>query len=45
MTEGTPRPRRLRDRFAPVPEEHETIGLTARGSLPPELDGRCLRTR
>ncbi|MGW3068587.1 carotenoid oxygenase family protein [Streptomyces sp. NPDC001130] len=38
-----PLPRHLRGRFAPVPEEREAAGLTVRGSLPPELDGRYLR--
>ncbi|WP_046730756.1 carotenoid oxygenase family protein [Streptomyces humi] len=43
MTEGTSLPGHLRGRFAPVPEEREAAGLTVRGSLPPELDGRYLR--
>lgn len=43
MTEGMSLPRHLRGRFAPVPEEREAAGLTVRGSLPPELDGRYLR--
>ncbi|MGW7255196.1 carotenoid oxygenase family protein [Streptomyces sp. NPDC054834] len=43
MTEETTLPLYLRGRFAPVPEEHCASGLTVRGSLPPELDGRYLR--
>ncbi|MFF4895629.1 carotenoid oxygenase family protein [Streptomyces sp. NPDC001068] len=43
MTEGTSLPHHLRGRFAPVPEEREATGLTVRGTLPPELDGRYLR--
>ncbi|MFF7190170.1 carotenoid oxygenase family protein [Streptomyces sp. NPDC008222] len=36
-------PRYLRGRFAPVPEEQSAADLTVRGSLPPDLGGRCLR--
>ncbi|GAA3812960.1 carotenoid oxygenase family protein [Streptomyces phyllanthi] len=43
MTGETALPRYLRGRFAPVPEECDAAGLTVRGSLPPELDGRYLR--
>ncbi|MFF3985374.1 carotenoid oxygenase family protein [Streptomyces sp. NPDC001797] len=43
MTEEPALPRYLRGRFAPVPEEHDALGLTVRGTLPPELDGRYLR--
>ncbi|MFG2971172.1 carotenoid oxygenase family protein [Streptomyces sp. NPDC048288] len=47
VTEGMPAgsslPRHLRGRFAPVPEERAAAGLTVRGALPPELDGRYLR--
>ncbi|MFC5219783.1 carotenoid oxygenase family protein [Streptomyces coerulescens] len=43
MTDETTPPLYLRGRFAPVPDEHSAAGLTVRGSLPPELDGRYLR--
>ncbi|MFJ2395420.1 carotenoid oxygenase family protein [Streptomyces sp. NPDC087843] len=43
MTDETTLPPYLRGRFAPVPEEHSASGLTVRGSLPAELDGRYLR--
>ncbi|MFC5204062.1 carotenoid oxygenase family protein [Streptomyces kaempferi] len=43
MTDDTMLPPYLRGRFAPVPEEHSAAGLTVRGSLPPDLDGRYLR--
>ncbi|MEV5844025.1 carotenoid oxygenase family protein [Streptomyces sp. NPDC051985] len=43
MPAGSSLPRHLRGRFAPVPEERAAAGLTVRGSLPPELDGRYLR--
>ena len=43
MTDRTALPLYLRGRFAPVPDEHSAAGLTVRGSLPPDLDGRYLR--
>ncbi|MFI6375667.1 carotenoid oxygenase family protein [Streptomyces sp. NPDC050546] len=43
VTHEGPLPLYLRDRFAPVPDEHSAADLTVRGSLPPELDGRYLR--
>ncbi|MFD8980185.1 carotenoid oxygenase family protein [Streptomyces sp. NPDC059564] len=43
MADETAPPLYLRGRFAPVPDEHGAAGLTVRGSLPPELDGRYLR--
>jgi carotenoid cleavage dioxygenase len=43
MTDRTALPLYLRGRFAPVPDEHSAAGLTVRGTLPPDLDGRYLR--
>lgn len=43
MTDQTALPLYLQGRFAPVPEEHSAAGLTVRGSLPADLDGRYLR--
>jgi hypothetical protein len=43
MTDQTALPLYLQGRFAPVPEEYTAAGLTVRGSLPPDLDGRYLR--
>ena len=43
MADETALPLYLRGRFAPVPDEHSAAGLTVRGALPPELDGRYLR--
>jgi carotenoid cleavage dioxygenase-like enzyme len=43
MTDETTLPLYLRGRFAPVPEERSAAGLTIRGCLPPDLDGRYVR--
>ncbi|WP_406331580.1 carotenoid oxygenase family protein [Streptomyces sp. NBC_00203] len=43
MTDETTLPLYVRGRFAPVPDEYSAAGLTVRGSLPPDLDGRYLR--
>ncbi|MEU8973424.1 carotenoid oxygenase family protein [Streptomyces monashensis] len=43
MSEQSTLPLYLRGRFAPVPDERDAAGLTVRGTLPPELDGRYLR--